>query len=353
MKEVLLRYGIDDELSTDVKLTLLEKEKQKLLRKLNHVFGDPVKEKEVGNELDNLEEAMAEMEKAGGRQLSMEDVKLETRSLSQTQMTFFEEDKEEMDADEERQIAELNEIRRLQREVMENNGTDWDVCIPGINKIVNFYEARGSRLNMETWLVRGVQWASHKLFLIRLYHLYCDWPEAPIDDNARLYWTRRAAEVGDKGACYKMGEYHTKKASFDLKKAGYYFAKAAGDEYPDAYLQAFKVFYNLKDFRRAEICLESALKKGVPGAAYRMGAMYEMDENPEGRANPDKARCWFEKAYREEPDGLVCYALGSRYIEEDRIQEGLRILKEGAEKYQDEDCEEIYHEVLEFIKANK
>lgn len=344
MNEILRRYGIDPSLSADGKLTLLEKEKQKLLRKLNHVFGDPQKEKEVGDELDELEEVMLRLEQSGGKQLSMEDVRLEVRSLSQTQLTFSEEE-EEMDAEEEAQIAELNEIRKLQRAVMDNNGEDWDVCIPGIGTIVDFYEERGSQFNMETWLVRGAQWVPHKIFLFRLYQLYCDWEEAPIDQNTRLYWTRRAADLGEKSACYKMGEYHTKKPQFDLQKAGRYFAKAAGDEYPEAYLQAFKVYYNLKDYRRAEICLQAAMKKNIPGAAYYMGAMYEMDENPEGRENPDKARAWFEKAYRENPDGLVCHALGSRYIEEDRYEEGLRLLKEGAEIYQDEDCAELYQEL--------
>lgn len=347
MREVLQRYGIEESLSADMKLTLLEKEKQKVLRKLNHVFGNPQKENELGEELDRLEEVMTELEKAGGKQLSLEDVKIETRKLSQTQVSFSWEE-EEMDEKEAAQIEELVKIRKLQAEVMANKGQDPAVCGKGILQIADFYESRGSYGNMETWLIRGSQWFPHKLFLVRLYRLYRERPELAVDRDENLfYWAKRAAEAGDKGACYDLGGFYTKKPRFNLKEAAYYYAKAAGREYPDAYLHAFKAFYNLKDYKRAEICLLAADKLHIPGAAYRMGAMYEMDENPEGAANGDKARQWFEKAYREHPDGLVCHGLGSRYLIEERYEEGMRLLKEGAEVYGDEDCAELFAEMKE------
>ena len=61
---VLERYGIDSSLPDSQALTLLEKEHQKLLRKLNHVFGNAVKEQELEQELDVLDTAMEELERA-------------------------------------------------------------------------------------------------------------------------------------------------------------------------------------------------------------------------------------------------------------------------------------------------
>lgn len=348
MSEVLKRYGIEESLSADVKLTLLEKEKQKVLRKLNHVFGDPKKERQVEEELDGLETVMAELERAGGKQLSMADVQIETRKLSQTQITFASEDEEEMGEEEAAQIEKLVRIRKLQGEVMANRGKDPKLCGRGIIEIVDFYESKGSYRSMETWLARGAQWFPHKTFLIRLYRLYKERPElSNTPEETLFYWTKRAAETGDPGACYDLGHFYIKKPRFDLKEASYCFAKAAGREYPDAYLYAFKAFYNLKDYKRAEICLLTADKMGVPGAAYLMGAMYETDENPEGKQNEEKARYWLEKAYWENPDGNVCHGLGSRYIAEGRCEEGIRLLREGAQVYRDEDCAELLDEILE------
>ncbi len=347
MIKVLSRYGIDETLSPDVQLTLLEKEKQKLLRRLNHVLGDPQREKELSFELDQLENAMSQLESNGGKQLSMEDVQLQIRGLTQTQLAFTEEE-EEMDEEEAAQIAEVKKILDLQKEVTADHGKTPELCIPGINRIADFFESRGSLRLMEKWLVRGAQWIPDERFLSRLYRLYREHPnQGGAGDRALdnlFYWARRAAEAGDRDACCDVGRFYTKKPWLNLKKSAYYYAKAAGREHPEAYLNAFQAFYHIPDYPRAEACLLAADKIGVPGASYRMGILYELDENMDGRANPDKARFWLEKAYREHPDGDVCYTLGCRYIEEDRYDDAIRILREGVSAYRSKECEELLTE---------
>ena len=128
---VLERYGIDSSLPDSQALTLLEKEHQKLLRKLNHVFGNAVKEQELEQELDVLETAMEELERAGGRKLSLDDVELETKSLSQTQIEFDENAQTEEEA-----IAEMMEIRRLEKQIRKDQGKNIEVSFRGILKLL-------------------------------------------------------------------------------------------------------------------------------------------------------------------------------------------------------------------------
>lgn len=347
MKEVLSRYGIEEAFSADVKLSLLEKERQRALRKLNHVFGNPRKERELEKELDSIEAVLTELESIGGKRLSMEEVQLETRKLTQTQLQFSQEE-EEMDEAEAAQIERLKKYRKLNAELLADRGQNPQACLEGIQWIADFFEEQGVWSNLETWLSRGIQWAPHKVFFTRLYQLYREKPELVQGSEQKLfYWAKRAAETGDRGACYDLGRFYIKKPWFDLKEAAYYFAKAAGDEYPDAYLLAFEAFYHLKDYKRAEICLLEADKRSIPGAAYRMGAIYAMDENPEGKENPEKSRLWLEKAYRENPDGNVCHALACNYIDADRLEEGIGLLIEGAKAYQDEDCVELLQELIQ------
>ena len=59
MEQLFEKYGISPTLSNDQKLAALEKEKLKVLRKLNHVFGNPEKEAVLNGELEALERAMA------------------------------------------------------------------------------------------------------------------------------------------------------------------------------------------------------------------------------------------------------------------------------------------------------
>ena len=64
---VLERYGIDSSLPDSQALTLLEKEHQKLLRKLNHVFGNAVKEQELEQELDGRAGTRGRQKTVSGR----------------------------------------------------------------------------------------------------------------------------------------------------------------------------------------------------------------------------------------------------------------------------------------------
>lgn len=264
MDGLLEKYGIDRSLSVDVKLTLLEKERQKVLRKLNHVFGDARKEQELSEELDRMEAVMEELEEAGGRQLSMEDVKVEVRALSQTQLTFSEEEWT-MEEKEAAEIAELGAIRKLQSEVMKNQGRDLSVCVTGIRRIADFYESRKAFGSLETWLTYGAQWVPHPYFVVRLYQSFRRRTDEDADVKKRFYWTKRAADMGDKDACFELAQsyFDRSQPGFNVQEAAYYFAKAAGKEYPEAYLQAFRAFVMMKDYDRAGLCMKEAEKKGL------------------------------------------------------------------------------------------
>ncbi len=307
---VLERYGIDSSLPDSQALTLLEKEHQKLLRKLNHVFGNAVKEQELEQELDVLETAMEELERAGGRKLSLDDVELETKSLSQTQIEFDENAQTEEEA-----IAEMMEIRRF--------------------------------LGREKWLAYAVEWFHYPQHTNEMYDLQRTRTDGLADPEKCRYWMRRAAQTGHKDACFEMGKECMKEGSpsFDLKQAAVYFAKAADREHPQAYLYAFAAFYKLEDYNRAETCLKAADKIGVPGAAYRLGVVYDVDENSYGERNPEEALVWYEKAYRQDPDGDVCYGLGVLYDEFGRTREAEEVLQRGIREYRSEDCEEAWEDL--------
>ncbi len=346
MEELLKKYGIDSNLSGDAKLSILERERQKALRKLNHVFGDQDREKEVEAELDCLDVAIDELEKAGQKRLSMDDVRVEVRSLSQTQVVFEEE--EALDEKEEMQIKELMEIRELQKAVMADAGNDIEISFQGIAKIKDFYERRGNYHQAETWLTYGAQWFKGiSYFIDELYELYQEGIGGLTDPEKRHYWTGRAAELGNKDACFEMGKYYLspKSALFNLNKAAMFFAKAADREHPQAYIHAFTAFYKLEDYKRAETCLIAGNKIGVPGTAYRLGLIYDVDENPEGERNPQKALYWYEKAYAQEPDGDVCYGLGNLYADAGRYEDAAQILGRGMYEFHSDECREALTEL--------
>ena len=339
---VLERYGIDSSLPDSQALTLLEKEHQKLLRKLNHVFGNAVKEQELEQELDVLETAMEELERAGGRKLSLDDVELETKSLSQTQIEFDENAQTEEEA-----IAEMMEIRRLEKQIRKDQGKNIEVSFRGILKLLDYYKRKGSFLGREKWLAYAVEWFHYPQHTNEMYDLQRTRTDGLADPEKCRYWMRRAAKTGHKDACFEMGKECMKEGSpsFDLKQAAVYFAKAADREHPQAYLYAFTAFYKLEDYNRAETCLKAADKIGVPGAAYRLGVVYDVDENSYGQRNPEEALAWYEKAYRQSPDGDVCYGLGVLYDESGRAQEAEEVLLRGIREYGSEDCEEAWEDL--------
>lgn len=345
MDSVYVRYHIDETLTDDVKLTLLERQKQILLRKLNHVFGNPLKEKELSQELDDVEGEMYKLQSAGGKTLSLDDIKLNLRDLSQQTISFEE---EPMGQEERVQIEELEKIRELQAEVLADAGATAEISLNGIYKIVAFYQERGSQMLSAIWLSYGAKWYPHeKLFANMLYYLYRLGIDGLDDPNQQFFWRKKAADNGNRDACYEMGQYYMKKdsAQYDLAKAGRYFAKAADRKHPEAYLHAFATFYSLGDYKRAEICLTAADKLGIEGAAYRLGLIYDVDENPEGARNPEKALFWHEKAYKQKPDGDICYALGNLYDDLGRQQEAAKMLEQGVKEFDSEDCKEALEEL--------
>ena len=60
LAKALERYGIGRSLPDGQILALLEKEHQKLLRKLNHVFGNAAKEMELEQELEKTKQKTEE-----------------------------------------------------------------------------------------------------------------------------------------------------------------------------------------------------------------------------------------------------------------------------------------------------
>lgn len=352
MDSVYVRYHIDETLTDDVKLTLLERQKQILLRKLNHVFGNPLKEKELNQELDDVEGEMYKLQSAGGKTLSLDDIKLNLRDLSQQTISFEE---EPMGQEEKAQIEELEKIRELQAEVLADAGATAEISLNGIYKIVAFYQERGSQMLSAIWLSYGAKWYPHeKLFANMLYYLYRLGIDGLDDPNQQFFWRKKAADNGNRDACYEMGQYYMKKdsAQYDLAKAGRYFAKAADRKHPEAYLHAFAAFYSLGDYKRAEICLTAADKLGIEGSAYRLGLIYDVDENPEGTRNPEKALFWHEKAYKQKPDGDICYALGNLYDDLGRQQEAIKMLEQGVKEFGSEDCKEALDELKQTMAKN-
>ena len=72
---------------------------------------------------------------------------------------------------------------------------------------------------------------------------------------------------------------------------------------------------------------------------------YDVDENSYGQRNPEEALAWYEKAYRQSPDGDVCYGLGVLYDESGRAQEAEEVLLRGIREYRSEDCEEAWEDL--------
>lgn len=353
MERVFEKYRMPPGLTTDEQLTFLERQRHTLLRKLNHVFGNPEKEIELSSELDALESVMHHLEKEGGKQLSLDDVDLTVRELSQSEVSF---QQETMEEDEKIQIEELKKIRKLQAEVMADGGKNPEISLQGIYEIAMFYERKKKYALSEIWLAYGAQWyPDDKTFTELLFYLYALHKDGVPDTQKQFYWTKKAAKAGNKDACLELGKHYFKKgtAQFSLKDAAYYFAKAADSRHPDAYIHAFTAFYKIKDYKRAETCLLAADKTGVRGAAYRLALIYDVDENPEGKRNIRKALFWYEKAYRQEADGDVCFGLGNIYEELGRHQEAVTVLTRGVREFQSEDCAESMKGILQKYEVNE
>ena len=109
----------------------------------------------------------------------MEDVQLETRKLTQTQLQFSQEE-EEMDEEEAARIERGKKYRKLNAQLLADRGQNPQMCLEGIRWIADFFEEQGVWSNLETWLSRGIQWAPHKEFFTRLYKLYREKPDGNV-----------------------------------------------------------------------------------------------------------------------------------------------------------------------------
>ena len=277
MEKVFEKYGMPLGFTLDEQLAFLERQRHTLLRKLNHVFENPEKEVELSRELDALESVMGRLEKEGVRHLSLNDV---------DRKDHF--GQESMEEDEKIQLEELERIRKLQAEVMADGGKNPMVSLPGIYEIAMFYGKKKKYALEEAWLSYGAQWYPDETkFTELLFYLYTLHTDGVPDPEKQFYWTKKAAKIGNKDACFEMGKYCLEKGSvrFSLKDAAYYFVKAADERHPDAYIRAFDVFLELKDYKRAELCLLEAEKAGVRGVAYRLALIYDVGKNSEGKRN--------------------------------------------------------------------
>lgn len=320
---ILEKYNISPNLSKDEKLALLEKAKQKLLRKLNHVFGDPEKEKELNEEMDLLEQAMDQL-RADGGMLSFSDVILETRELSQISIVPG-------------QKKEL-EIKEKERRLLEDDLTYMEKYTY-VHDVAIFY------MRNHDWEKYGY-WSQHGAmlgighFMSIMYDYYTLEMFGKKDSQKALYWLKKAAEAGEKDCCMELGKYYLQKNSpqFSLQNAVLYFVKAADEEHPDAYLMAFSVFQTMGLYEKAEICLKAAYDMGLSGAAYRMALIYDTKDNKTGERQADVAKYWYERAYSEKPDGDICYGLGRLYLESGQQDLGIQLLIQGHKEFGSEDC---------------
>lgn len=332
MNRVLEKYQISPELSKDEQLALFEKAKQKLLRKLNHVFGDPEKEQELNEEMDLLEQAM-DCLKADGGSLSLDDVNLETRDLSQTVVSPG-------------QKKEL-EIQEKERRFFEGELT-YQEKSSYVLDIVIYYLQNHIFDKYGYWCQQGAQ-LGLGFYMKMMYEYHTMEMFQAQDSQKAFYWLKKAAEAGEKECCVELGKRYLNKNSqmFDPQAAAIMFVKAADEEHPDAYLYAFVAFQAMGAYDKAEICLKAAYDMGIPGAAYRMALIYDVEDNKTGERQIEVAKYWYEKAYTKEPDGDVCYGLGRLYMEIGKTDLGIEILIQGHKEFGSEDCLEELKELLE------
>ena len=331
MNEILEKYNIPSDLSRDEQMALLEKAKQKLLRKLNHVFGDPEKEEELNQEMEQLEKAMDALREDGGT-MSLDDVDLELRGLSQTTLSPG-------------QKKEL-EIQEKERKLQEEELTFSEKHTLVIDVMVYYMQNR--------MFDRYGYWCQYAAqmgigyFMGLMYQYHTEEFFGAVDPQKAFYWLKKAAEAGEKDCCQELGKRYLNQKSqmFNLQQAAIWSVKAADAEHPDAYLQAFVAFQMMKQYDKAEICLKAADDMDVPGAAYRMALIYDTEDNKTGERQIEVAREWYEQAYEKEPDGNICYGLGNIYLELGKIRIGLEILLQGHEEFEDADCKEALDEYI-------
>lgn len=325
MHAVFLRYGISFDLPVAQKLKLLETQKQKLLRKLNHVFGNPEKEEQLNLELQQLEAVMEQLS-CESSALSLDDVHIETRELSQTEIGMEQGDTGQQIADLERALLEDSFDSPSAREL-------------ALMQVVSYYLDNLDFLRLEHWLLFGAK-AGDAWYMRQLANFYKDEVFQSVDFQKSFYWMKCAAQAGDKESCMELGDHFLRRGTsqYSPQQAATWFVKAADRNHPLAYLKAFTAFYLLGDYKKAETCLRVGYQIGASGTAYRLGLIYDIQNNPTGRRDAQQAMFWFEKAYQHEPDGDVCLALGNLYIEFGNISKGTALFRRGVIEFNSEDC---------------
>ena len=330
MEQLFEKYGISPALSNDQKLAALEKEKLKVLRKLNHVFGNPEKEAVLNGELEALERAMAGLEETGGR-LSLDDIVLESRGLTQTRV-------------EAGQTDDLS-VREMER-MIKAEGTDPDEVVELLYDVIVAHLKARSFEEYEYWLLygarMGIGFCMNLLSDFYAKELYPKEGSPEENEKRALHWLKKGVEAGDKDCLEKMGLYYADPETerYDPERAAVYFVKAADADHPNSYIFAFQLFHRQGDYQKAETCLRAADAMEVQSAAHWFAVLYTNGENSEGKVDRRLAQQWLEKEYRRYPNGAVCFDLGQACLDNGDRERGLEVLRRGAEEFNSEVCRE-------------
>lgn len=326
MRNVLFQYGIDEELSKDQKLAALEKEKLKVLRKLNHVFGNPEKETVLNAELEALESAMAQLEETGGK-LSLEDILIESRGLTQTKV--------EVGENEESLIHQKERLIKLQEAELED-------LVSALYDVMLYYLRKREFVKYEYWLLYGARMGI-PYFMKLLSDYYSKDIYENEDEEKSFYWLKKGAELGEKDCCETLGLYYANEQSelYNPSQAAICFVKAADLEHPNSYIFAFQMFHRLGEYKKAEMCLKAADQMEIQSAAHWFGMIYSNGENSSGEKNPKLAQYWLEKEYQRFPNGNICYDLGSAYLLNGETEKGIEVMLRGYNEFDNELCREV------------
>lgn len=330
MENVLSKYGIEADLSQNQKLAALENEKLKVLRKLNSVFGKPEKEKELNIELEALEKAMEELKKTGGV-LSLDDVLIESRGLTQTKV--------QTGRSEEEDISIKEYLLKTGEESSENK-------ISALYDVIVYYLKRREFVKYEYWLLFGAR-MGYPYFMSLLYHYYKEDAYGAADDEKALYWLKKAAEFGEKDYCEELGLYYANEESdqYNPQQAAINFVKAADAEHPNSYIFAFQMFHRLGEYKKAETCLQAADQMEIQSAAHWFGMIYYNGENSTGKKDMKLVQYWYEKEYQRYPNENICADLGRVYLENGDLEKGIAVLKRGAQEFDSQTCKTYLDEL--------
>lgn len=325
MEKIYNRYGISPDLSKEQKLAALEKHKLKVLRKLNHVFGNPEKEALLNEELESLEQVMETLEETGVK-LSLDDILLDLKESSKAKTLTSKEEK-----------ILIKEKERL----IKSEETDMDDVISLIGDVITYYLRERIFEKYEYWLLYGARMGL--LYCMKFLNNYYTHDVYGAQDEQRaLYWLKKGAELGDKDCLEDLGIYYADQEAeyYDPAKAAMCFVKAADAEHANSYIFAFQMFHRLGEYKKAETCLHAADRMGIKSAAHWFGMIYSNGKNSTGMQDMQLAQQWLEKEYERYPNGPICYDLGMTYLQNGEKEKGLAVLMRGYREFELEVCKE-------------